>query len=176
MTNDPHTPAGPADGTQPASDPRTQPGADPRTPAAHRRSAPSINRFVAGIIGLIFLVLGALSFTALGDPNLYGDGGNLLFGAFQVSGLLIAIRIILGLVLLLATRDAVFASARTNISAGVVALLIAVAAPFIDNAVDTEILALTQADYWLFAVSAVVLIASGLFFDRDHTRADAPAV
>lgn len=169
MTNDPHTP-GPDKPINPAADP----AADPRTAAAKRKPSASVNRAVAGTVGLIFLILGALSFTALGDPNLYGDGGNMLFGAFQVSGLLIAVRIIAGLVLLLATRDSVFGSARTNISVGVVTLLIAVAAPFIDSAVDTEILALTTADYVLFAVGSIALISAGVFFDREHTHADTP--
>jgi hypothetical protein len=169
MTNDPHT-----NGPHTPANPAANPAADPRSARSARRTSPSINRAVAGTLGLIFLLLGALSFTALGDPNLYGDGGNLLFGAFQVSGLLIAFRIIAGLVLLLATRDTVLGSARTNISVGVVTLLIAVAAPFIDSAVDTEILALTTADYVLFALGSVALIAAGVFFDREHTSADTP--
>jgi hypothetical protein len=120
---------------------------------------------------LLFIILGALSFTALGsDPQVFGESNSLLFGVFQVSGLLIAIRIVFGLALLLATRDTVFGSARTNIWVGVTSLLIAVAAPFIDNATDTEVFALTQGDYVLFAVSAIVLIAAGVLLDREHHR------
>lgn len=132
---------------------------------------PSANRMVAGGFGIAFLLLGALSFTALSDPKFIGDNGELLFGAFQVNGLLIIARIVLGLVLLLATRDTILGSARTNIGAGVATLLIAVSAPFIDQAVDGGLFALAQADYVVFAISAVALIAAGVFLDRRRNNA-----
>lgn len=156
---------------------QSNPPPPPRTPdvttpdRTTRSSSPSANRLVAGILGIIFLILGALSFTALGsNPQFFGDNESLLFGAFQVSGLLIAIRIALGLALLLATRDTILGSARTNIWVGVISLLVAASAPFIDSAAGTEIFALTQADYVVFAVGSIVLIAAGVFLDRDHTR------
>jgi hypothetical protein len=135
---------------------------------------PSANRIVAGAFGIAFLLLGALSFTVLSDPQFIGDNEELLFGAFQVNGLLIIARIAFGLVLLLATRDTILGSARTNIGVGVVALVIAVSTPFIDNAVDGGVLALAQADYVLFALSAVALIAAGVFLDRSRNNDIAP--
>ncbi|PKQ27200.1 MAG: hypothetical protein CVT64_01805 [Actinobacteria bacterium HGW-Actinobacteria-4] len=152
----------------------TQNPAPPVPPRATVAPGPSANRIVAGAFGIAFLLLGALSFTALSDPQFIGDNGQLLFGAFQVNGLLIIARIVLGLVLLLATRDTILGSARTNIGAGVVVLLIAVAAPFIDNAATSGVFALATADYVLFAVGAVVLIAAGVFFDRSRNTDIAP--
>lgn len=152
-------------GSTPAAAPAPQVNTAPtRTPG------PSANRIVAGAFGIAFLLLGALSFTALSDPQFIGDNGQLLFGAFQVNGLLIIARIVLGLVLLLATRDTILGSARTNIGAGVAVLLIAVAAPFIDNATEGGVFALATADYVLFAIGAVVLIAAGVFFDRSRNN------
>lgn len=135
---------------------------------AQAKPGPSANRIVAGAFGIAFLLLGALSFTALSDPKFIGDNGELLFGAFQVNGLLIIARIVLGLVLLLATRDTIFGSARTNIGAGVVALLIAVSSPFIDNATEGGVFALAQADYVFFVIAAVALISVGVFSDRSR--------
>src|SRR5690606_36967533 len=116
--------------------------ADPRE--VHESRPPrSINRFVSALGGVIFLAVGALSFTALGTATMIGDNDQLFLGVFQVNGLVILIRILMGLALLLATRDTVFGSARTNIGVGVVALLVAASSPFLDTLVEGGILALT---------------------------------
>lgn len=132
---------------------------------------PSANRIVAGIFGSLLLLIGAFGFTATGS-NFIGAEGALFLGIFEVNGLENLIHIVTGLVLLLASRNLATLAARTNIGVGAFYLIFGIVGPLIQG--EANVFAFNAADQVFYIFTAVVLIGSGVFFDRNLDSREVP--
>ena len=132
----------------------------------------SPNRLVATIFGAVYLLVGLLGFAATAGVEFAGTEGGLLLGIFEVNPLHNIVHLIIGAALLGAGLASVRAARSTNMTIGVVYLLVGIIGFFL---VDTaaNILALNTADHFLHLVSAIVLL--GVAFGADRVRYDTTA-
>lgn len=124
----------------------------------------TVNQTVAGVFGVVYLLVGVLGFFVHSDGFAAKTGGKLL-GIFEVNPLHNVAHLLIGAVLLVAART--LASARAaNTAVGAVYLLLGVVGLFILDS-SANILALNGADNALHLVSAALLLGVGVSADKD---------
>jgi hypothetical protein len=115
------------------------------------------------ILGLIYLVVGAVGFTVSGAHEFYGHEGGYLVG-FEVNGLHNVVHLAVGLLLVIGAVAGAMASKTLNIVVGVVLLAIGVAGFYVSTSVN--VLALNMRDHYLHLISGALLVLVGIAADR----------
>ena len=132
----------------------------------------SPNRLLATVFGIVYLLVGALGFTASMGVGFFATNGGLLLGIFEVNAFHNVAHIIIGAALLIAGISGVPAARGANTVVGAAYLLLGVVGLFIVNTAF-NILALNAPDHILHFGSAVVLLGVGLGADRATRRVTA---
>ncbi|MBW3648750.1 MAG: DUF4383 domain-containing protein [Actinobacteria bacterium] len=124
----------------------------------------SINSTVALVFGVTYALVGVAGFLVSGDVPFAGQEGEPLI-VFDVNGLHNIVHLLIGVVLIVASRRT--ASARAaNLAIGGTYLLLGLLGPFLnDTAVD--VLGLNGADHLLHLVSGAALAGVALLADKD---------
>ncbi len=128
----------------------------------------SVNRLLGYVLGIVFLLIGALGFTVTGGVGFAEQDGNTLLG-FEVNPLHNIVHLLVGVVLLLGATRGVAAARAANTAIGGTYLLVGIIGLFILNS-EANILALNSADNVLHLVSAVALLGAGLAADKPARR------
>ena len=129
----------------------------------------SLNQKVGIVFGAIYIVVGLLGFTVSGQGDFIGQEGGLLLGIFEVNGLHNIVHLLIGAALLGAGLSSHAASRSTNMTIGVVYLVLGILGWFInDTALD--IVALNVADHLLHLASGILLIAIARGVGDNSTR------
>ena len=143
--------------------------------------ASSPNRIIGTLFGLGYLLVGILGFfwstgTPFASP---GNGGNAIFGLFEVNPLHNVVHLIVGAALLVAGASTASAAKATNTTIAVVYLLLGVVGFFLaapDNGQSAlNFLSLNTPDHFLHLATGLVLLVTGLGADK-RARAAQPAV
>jgi hypothetical protein len=139
------------------------------TSASSRTSATSsVNRLLGYVLGIVFLLVGALGFAVTSGVGFADRDGNTLLG-FEVNPLHNIVHLLVGAVLLLGATRGVAAARSANTAVGGVYLLVGIIGLFILSS-SANILALNSADNVLHLVSAVALLGAGLAADKPARR------
>jgi hypothetical protein len=128
----------------------------------------SPNRLLGLILGLVYLVVGAVGFTVSGSHAFVGEHGGDLLG-FQVNGLHNVVHLAVGLLLLVGAVAGAMAAKSLNIIVGVVYLAVGVLGFFVPGPLN--VLALNMPDHYLHLASAILLVVVGISADRKVTAA-----
>ncbi len=128
----------------------------------------SVNRLLGYVLGIVYLLIGALGFAVTGGVGFAEQDGNTLLG-FEVNPLHNIVHLLVGAVLLLGATRGVAAARSANTAVGGTYLLVGIIGLFILNS-DANILALNSADNVLHLVSAAALLGAGLAADKDGRR------
>ncbi len=128
----------------------------------------SVNRLLGYVLGIVYLLIGALGFAVTGGVGFGEQDGNTLLG-FEVNPLHNFVHLLVGAVLLLGATRGVAAARSANTAVGGTYLLVGIIGLFILNS-DANILALNSADNVLHLVSAAALLGAGLAADKDGRR------
>ena len=137
--------------------------------ATSRTSATSsVNRLLGYVLGIVFLLVGALGFAVTGGVGFASREGNTLLG-FEVNPLHNIVHLLVGAVLLLGATRGVAAARSANIAIGGTYLVVGIIGLFILDS-SANILALNSADNVLHLVSAAALLGAGLAADKDNRR------
>ena len=128
----------------------------------------SVNRLLGYVLGIVFLLVGALGFAVTSGVGFASQDGKSLLG-FEVNPLHNIVHLLVGALLLFGATRGVAASRAVNTAVGGVYLLVGVIGLFILDS-SANILALNSADNVLHLVSAVVLLGVGLAADKDGRR------
>jgi Domain of unknown function (DUF4383) len=126
----------------------------------------SVNRLLGYVLGVVFLLIGALGFAVTGGVGFADQDGNTLLG-FEVNPLHNIVHLLVGAVLLLGASRGVAAARSANIAIGGTYLVVGIIGLFILDS-SANILALNSADNVLHLVSAVALLGAGLAADKDR--------
>jgi len=120
-------------------------------------SEKTLNQKVGLAFGAVYVLVGILGFLLAGGSDFVGKEGELLLGIFQVNGLHNVVHLLIGVALAGAAMSSPAASRSTNLTVGVVYLLLGILGWFI---VDTalNIVALNAADHILHLLSGILLI------------------
>jgi hypothetical protein len=132
----------------------------------------SPNRIVATVFGAVYLLVGALGFTATMGVSFIATEGGLLLGIFAVNPLHNIAHLLIGAALLIAGLSGVKAAKGVNITIGAVYLLLGIAGFFLVGT-PANILALNVPDHFLHLASAVLLLGVGLGAEREARVATA---
>lgn len=130
----------------------------------------SPNRLLAGIFGVVYLLVGLLGFAVTGFSNFAGTTGDTLI-VFDVNPLHNIVHLLIG-ALLLASSRTVATAKGANTAVGAVYLLVGVLGLFLLDS-SANILALNGADNVLHLASAIVLLGVGLSQDKNVRAASA---
>ena len=124
----------------------------------------TVNQLVALVFGAVYLLVGLLGFFVHSDGFAATSGGKLL-GLFEVNPLHNIAHLLIGAVLVAASRGGPAAAKAANTGIGAAYLLLGVLGLFI---LDTKanVLALNGPDNGLHFVSALLLLVVGLAGDR----------
>ena len=128
----------------------------------------SVNRLLGYVLGIVFLLVGALGFAVTGGVGFAEQDGNTLLG-FEVNPLHNIVHLLVGAVLLLGATRGVAAARSANIAIGGTYLVVGIIGLFILDS-SANILALNSADNVLHLVSAVALLGAGLAADKPARR------
>ena len=128
----------------------------------------SVNRLLGYVLGIVFLLVGALGFAVTTDVGFASREGDSLLG-FEVNPLHNIVHLLVGVVLLLGATRGVAAARAANTAIGGTYLVVGIIGLFILNS-DANILALNSADNVLHLVSAVALLGAGLAADKPARR------
>ena len=128
----------------------------------------SVNRLLGYVLGIVFLLVGALGFAVTGGVGFAEQDGNTLLG-FEVNPLHNIVHLLVGAVLLLGATRGVAAARSANIAIGGTYLVVGIIGLFILDS-SANILALNSADNVLHLVSAAALLGAGLAADKDNRR------
>ena len=128
----------------------------------------SVNRLLGYVLGIVFLLVGALGFAVTGGVGFASREGNTLLG-FEVNPLHNIVHLLVGAVLLLGATRGVAAARSANIAVGGTYLVVGIIGLFILDS-SANILALNSADNVLHLVSAVALLGAGLAADKPARR------
>jgi glucose uptake protein GlcU len=141
------------------------------------RLTDSPNRLVAAIFGVVYLLVGIIGFLVTGFEDFADNNTNeKILGIFEVNGLHNVVHLLIGAVLLAASRT-VAAAKASNMFVGAVYLIVGIIGLFIANDTsDLNILSLNGADNVLHLASALVLLGVALSQDKDTARGDVPGV
>jgi hypothetical protein len=127
----------------------------------------SLNQTLALVFGAVYALVGLIGFFVHSSDGFAGNDGGKLLGIFGVNGLHNLVHILIGVVLLAASRR--HRDARNaNLTVGVVYLALAILGPFIDDT-GADIVALNSADHVLHALSGLLLAGVALFGDKTVT-------
>ena len=126
----------------------------------------SVNRLLGYVLGIVFLLVGALGFAVTGGVGFAEQDGNTLLG-FEVNPLHNIVHLLVGAVLLLGATRGVAAARSANIAIGGTYLVVGIIGLFILDS-SANILALNSADNVLHLVSAAALLGAGLAADKDR--------
>ncbi len=130
----------------------------------------SANRLVATILGVVYLVVGVVSFFATSGIGFFSHSGRLVAGLLAANPLLSSLDVLIGAALLMAGLTTVAAAKTVTTVAGTAFLVLGIAGLFVIGS-PFNVLALNGADNVLHFASAVVLLAVGLGSDRSVTTA-----
>ena len=125
----------------------------------------SVNRTLGYVLGVVFLLVGALGFAVTSGVGFASQDGKSLLG-FEVNPLHNVVHLLVGALLLVGATRGVAASRAVNTAVGGVYLLVGIIGLFILDS-SANILALNSADNVLHLVSAVALFGAGLAADKD---------
>ena len=140
------------------------------TSASSRTSATSsVNRLLGYILGVVFLLIGALGFAVTSGVGFADQDGKTLLG-FEVNPLHNIVHLLVGVVLLLGASRGVAAARSANIAIGGTYLVVGIIGLFILDS-SANILALNSADNVLHLGSALILLAVALTQDKTTDRA-----
>ena len=128
----------------------------------------SVNRLLGYVLGIVFLLIGALGFAVTSGVGFADRDGNTLLG-FEVNPLHNIVHLLVGAVLLLGASRGVAAARSANIAIGGTYLVVGIIGLFILDS-SANILALNSADNVLHLVSAAALLGAGLAADKDNRR------
>ena len=128
----------------------------------------SVNRLLGYVLGIVFLLVGALGFAVTSGVGFASREGKTLLG-FEVNPLHNIVHLLVGVVLLLGATRGVAAARAANTAIGGTYLVVGIIGLFILNS-DANILALNSADNVLHLVSAVALLGAGLAADKPARR------
>ena len=124
----------------------------------------SLNQTLALAFGAVYALVGLLGFAVSGDVDFAGQDGASLLG-FDVNGLHNVVHLLIGVVLLAASRTHV-AARGVNLTIGAVYVLLAVLGPFI-NDTAADIIGLNGADHVLHLLSGVLLVGVAVAADKN---------
>ena len=129
----------------------------------------TLNQTLALAFGAVYALVGLLGFAVSGDVDFAGQDGASLLG-FDVNGLHNIVHLLIGVVLLAASRT--HAAARgVNLTIGAVYVLLAVLGPFI-NDTAADIIGLNGADHVLHLLSGVLLVGVAVAGDKTARTTD----
>ena len=128
----------------------------------------SVNRLLGYVLGIVFLLIGALGFAVTSGVGFASQDGKTLLG-FEVNPLHNIVHLLVGAVLLYAATRGVAAARSANIAVGGTYLVVGIIGLFILDS-SANILALNSADNVLHLVSAVALLGAGLAADKNDRR------
>ena len=128
----------------------------------------SVNRLLGYVLGIVFLLVGALGFAVTSGVGFAAQDGKTLLG-FEVNPLHNIVHLLVGAVLLLGASRGVAAARSANIAIGGTYLVVGLIGLFILDS-SANILALNSADNVLHLLSAVVLLGVGVATDKDVRR------
>ncbi len=124
----------------------------------------SINSLVALGFDIIYTLVGLAGFLVTGDVAFVGQEGDPLV-VFDVNGLHNIVHLLIGVVLIGASRRTDTARSA-NVAIGGVYLLLGVLGPFI-NGTAVDVIGLNSADHVLHLVSGAALLGTGLVADKE---------
>jgi hypothetical protein len=124
----------------------------------------TLNQTLALAFGAVYALVGLLGFAVSGDVDFAGQDGASLLG-FDVNGLHNIVHLLIGVVLLAASRTHAVAKS-VNLTIGAVYVLLAVLGPFI-NDTAADIIGLNGADHLLHLLSGVLLVGVAVAADKD---------
>ena len=137
----------------------------------------SPNRIIAFLFGGVYVLVGLLGFFWVNDVPFAGpgDGGNAIFGLFEVNPLHNLVHLLIGAALLIAGAGTAASARAANSTVGALYLLLGIVGFFL-TAPDggrspINFLSLNVPDHILHLASALLLLATGLGADRGATRA-----
>jgi hypothetical protein len=133
----------------------------------------SPNRLLATVFGVVYLLVGLVGFAVTGFSDFAGTNTGDKLIVFEINPLHNIVHILIGALLLLASR-AVSTAKGANTLVGAVYLLVGIIGLFIIDS-DANILSLNAADNVLHFASAIVLLGVGLSQDK-NVRRDVPVV
>lgn len=137
----------------------------------------SPNRIIATLFGAVYVLVGLLGFfwvegVPFAGP---GDGGNAIFGLFEVNPLHNVAHLLIGAALLIAGAGTAASARAANGTIGALYLLLGVVGFFLvapdGGRSPINFLSLNVADNILHLASALLLLATALGADRGATRA-----
>ncbi|MGZ4589655.1 MAG: DUF4383 domain-containing protein [Actinomycetes bacterium] len=131
----------------------------------------SPNRLLATVFGAVYVLVGILGFFVTSGVGFAATSGEKLVGLFEVNPLHNIAHLLIGALLLVASR-AVATAKGANTAVGAVYLLLGILGLFITSS-SANILALNGADNVLHLASAIVLLGVGLSQDK-NVRRDVP--
>lgn len=153
--------------TPAATDPVTVVSSD----RALRRPGPCWNRIVAGVLGVVYLLVGVLGFFLhSGGAKFAGRTGPLLLNLFQVNGLHNVVHLAIGAVLVLAALSGHPAARSANLVVAVAYAVVGVLGIVAHNT-SLNVIAVNGADNALHLVTAAVLALTVLADRGDHEGA-----
>lgn len=130
----------------------------------------SLNQILALAFGAVYAVVGVLGFFVSSSVPFAGERGASLLG-FDVNGLHNIVHLLIGVVLIAASRA--HASARgANLTIGAVYILLAVLGPFINNTA-LDVVGLNGPDHVLHALSGILLVGVAVAADKARTLSKA---
>jgi hypothetical protein len=133
----------------------------------------SPNRVVAGLFGIVYLLVGAAGFVVTTGVDLAAtSGATLVF--FEVNPLHNVVHLAIGAALLGSALRSAWAATVANTVVGGVYLVVGLVGLFLIGS-GANILALNGADNVLHMASALLLLGVGLAGDREHSAAHATA-
>jgi beta-lactamase regulating signal transducer with metallopeptidase domain len=135
----------------------------------------SINRTVAGIFGVVYLLVGLLGFLVTGGVAFFATSGGLLLGIFEVNPFHNVAHLLIGAVLLVSALISTRAAKGTNVTIGAAYLLLGIVGFFLAGTA-ANVLALNTFDHFLHLASAIVLLGVGLTADRASSRSGRTAM
>jgi hypothetical protein len=124
----------------------------------------TLNQTLALAFGAVYALVGLLGFAVSGDVDFAGQDGASLLG-FDVNGLHNIVHLLIGVVLLAASRTHAVAKS-VNLTIGAVYVLLAVLGPFI-NDTAADIIGLNGADHLLHLLSGVLLVGVAVAADKE---------
>ena len=137
----------------------------------------SPNRIIAILFGAVYVLVGLLGFFWVNNVPFAGpgDGGNAIFGLFEVNPLHNVVHLLIGGALLIAGGGTAASARAANSTVGALYLLLGVVGFFL-TAPDggrspINFLSLNVPDHILHLATALLLLATGLGADHGATRA-----
>jgi hypothetical protein len=138
------------------------------TSATSNTTTRSVNRTLGYVLGIVYLLVGALGFAVTSGVGFASQDGKSLLG-FELNPLHNIVHLLVGALLLYGATRGVAASRAVNTAVGGVYLLVGIIGLFILDS-SANILALNSADNVLHLVSAAALLAAGLATDKREAR------